>query len=261
MMRLIKLELTQCKNQYMTLMLIILGGFFLLGFAGYHLETFNGMNNMEDMVSTIYGVTAFVFMMGVTVLCFVVLVRVFSTFASSMFNRNGYLYNTLPVTSYELVGSKIISAFIWLTIFGLVLLLSMVVMTIGILLAVLFDNMDLFRQLIAQVDLRDVLNRCIYFFMALFDGNGYYFFQSVMTILSTISIGYTIITLVHLPIIQLMKKPLRYVIYMVVIILMILALEYIDIPFLDTWMVLTIIGIVGYGLTSYLVANKIDVAG
>ena len=260
MMRLIKLELIQCKNQYMTLMFIVMGGFFLMGFAGYHLESVRGMNAME-MVSTIYGVTAFVFMMGVTLLCFVVLVRVFSTFASSMFNRNGYLYNTLPVTSYELVASKIIAAFIWLVIFGLVLLASMVVMTIGILLAVLLDNMDIFRQLITQVDLRYVLNRCIYFFMALFDGNGYYLFQSVMMILSTISIGYTIITLVHLPLIQQMKKALRYVVYLIVIVLMILAIEYIELPFLYTWMVLTILGILGYGLTSYLVAHKIDVAG
>ena len=82
-----------------------------------------------------------------------------------------------------------------------------------------------------------------------------------MMILSTISIGYTIITLVHLPLIQQMKKALRYVVYLIVIVVMILVMEYIELPLLDTWMVLTIIGILGYGLTSYLVAHKIDVAG
>ena len=262
MMRLIKLELLQCKYQYMTLMIVVLCGFFLIGFGGYQLEYVNLSYgaDIELLVANIYGITAAVFTFGVGILCFVVLVRVFTTFANSMFNHNGYLYNTLPVTSFELVGSKITAAIIWLMIFGIVLIASMIVMVFGIVLAALLDNREIFFELVSSIELAQIIEVCVDMYRMIFDGNGYYLFQMVMTMISMISIGYTIITLVHLPLIQQMKRALRYILYLVIIVLVILAMEYIHIPLLQPWMIMTILGIMGYLGTSYLVAHKIDVA-
>lgn len=262
MMRLIKLELLQCKYQYMTLMLVVLIGFFLVGFGGYHLDS--GMNygsTMNDLVENIYGITTLVFMMGVVILCFVVLVRVFSTFASSMFTHNGYLYNTLPVNSYALVGSKLTAAIIWLIIFGLLMFIAMMFMVGGILVAALLDNHEIFFELIGSIDLVYIVERCVDVFKAIFDGSGIYLLKSLISIISTISIGYTIITLVHLPFIQQLKRALRYILYLIVIVVTILAMDYIHIPFLEPWLVLTILGVIGYFITVYLVAHRIDVAG
>ena len=263
MMRLIKLELLQCRYQYMTLMIIVLCGFFLLGFGGYFLEYLGPMEigYMSDVVNTIYGIVAGVFTVGVMILCFAVIVQIFSTFSSSMFKLNGYLYNTLPVTSYELVGSKLIAAIIWLVVFSILMIVASFMMIAGILLAVAIDNISLLFSLIGQIDFKYVLDLCIRMFRSLFDGNGKYLVQSFLSVVGLISSGYTIITLVHLPFIQRLSRAYRYAVYMIVIIIILLMMTYIDLPWLEPWLVLTIIGVLGYLLTCYLVANKIDVAG
>lgn len=55
---------------------------------------------------------------GITIAVFVTIVR---NYNSSMFKKPGYLTLTLPVSSHQIVISKIISALIWFTITGIVL--------------------------------------------------------------------------------------------------------------------------------------------
>ncbi len=65
--------------------------------------------------------------LGISIAVFVTIVR---NYNSSMFKKPGYLTLTLPVSSHQIVISKIISALIWFTITGIVLTIGLFIMLI-----------------------------------------------------------------------------------------------------------------------------------
>ncbi|MEG0239987.1 hypothetical protein [Anaerorhabdus sp.] len=66
---------------------------------------------------------------GISIAVFVTIIKNYNT---SMFKKPGYLTLTLPVSSHELVLSKVISAFLWLTITSIVLAVGIMILVFAI---------------------------------------------------------------------------------------------------------------------------------
>lgn len=83
----------------------------------YSTQTPTATMNIAAIAAFAYGLT---FMAVMLLTVFLVIQR----FAKTVYGDEGYLTNTLPVTSSEIIISKTISAFLWMGLSGLVALLS-----------------------------------------------------------------------------------------------------------------------------------------
>lgn len=101
------------------------------------------------------------------------IVLIIKRFATSVFGREGYLSNTLPVSAHQLILSKLLAAFILDTISSLVVLAS-----IGIIATF-------------NLDMKDILLTTSYFGQILKEMGALYLFIPT-TILGTLAVSYSI---------------------------------------------------------------------
>ena len=104
----------------------------------------SGMNDMQTVIWTLMGVMSlmiYIFMlMGATYGLFIFLgIRFYRT----MYTDQGYLTNTLPVTSHQLLISKILVSGIWYFIIEVVVFASMIVLVLAMLSGLFADTMVL----------------------------------------------------------------------------------------------------------------------
>ena len=83
------------------------------------------MNPNNDGMLT--NLAAFVYVVMCTIMFIMCVVVVIKNYSNSMFSRNSYLTHTLPVTSTQLLLTKILSAVFWILVSLLVLFISMLI--------------------------------------------------------------------------------------------------------------------------------------
>lgn len=109
MLKLIKYELIGSYRQYLlTFLLFLIGCVVCPLLPGYIREIASGF-----------------FMMAIFAITISIFVNIILAFNRSMFQKPGYLTLTLPVTTNQLIISKVIGASIWSTIAGIVLMIGL----------------------------------------------------------------------------------------------------------------------------------------
>lgn len=105
MLKLIKYDMIQSFRTYILALLSFLGLSVVMGFIC-----------RGDYILTNLSFVVMIYYLIASVLIVVMFVSIIYQFYKSMYSRNGYLTLTLPVSSVELVLSKVISTFIWFLI-------------------------------------------------------------------------------------------------------------------------------------------------
>ena len=109
MLKLLKYELIGSYRQYLLTFLIFLMGCIVLPFVS---------TGLGQMLSGFFIIAIF----GIAIS---ILVNIILAYHNSMFKKPGYLTLTLPVTSSQVVISKVIGALIWSTIASIILFIGM----------------------------------------------------------------------------------------------------------------------------------------
>lgn len=78
----------------------------------------------EGMITNIAAIVYIIMSVVMFIMCVVVIIK---NYSNSMFSRNSYLTHTLPVTSTQLLLTKILSAVFWIIVSVFVLFLSMLI--------------------------------------------------------------------------------------------------------------------------------------
>lgn len=264
MLKCLKLEFTQCKREYMTLMIVILIGFFASGF----------ITSMSDVFAMYYGQLAtflgIIFLSLTTafmVICAVVFVRLFTTYYKNMFTITGYMYGTLPVKTNQLLGAKFLFSFIWWILFAIICFLGVILYFLGFVIA---ETINTNGQL--MVDLMKIMSSYSFntivtsIFNELFNINMLKGLGSALLLMSlllscVILVNFLLITLFNSTYMNYLHKWMRYAGYVVIIILMFFGLDIIfrinSVALLDV--ILAIISVVCFVATSFLLEHKVDV--
>lgn len=103
----------------------------------------------EGMITNIAAIVYIIMSVVMFIMCVVVIIK---NYSNSMFSRNSYLTHTLPVTSTQLLLTKILSAVFWIIVSVFVLFLSMLI--IGLRVSG-FDFFSYYRDAAAILQHRD----------------------------------------------------------------------------------------------------------
>lgn len=116
MLKLIKYEMIHSYRSFAIIFGVFLLACVLVPFLPYDIS--------------IIGATLIMFaFFGISIAVFVTIIRNYNT---SMFKKPGYLTLTLPVSTHELVISKVFSALIWLFITSVILFLGLIILVMAI---------------------------------------------------------------------------------------------------------------------------------
>ena len=120
MLKCLSLELRQCKREYGMLIAAILAGFFIIGLGfGYFGFRDRGVGQSVGF-EELFLILFVVFSFSIMAVWVIVIIRLFTTYENNVFKVNGYLYNTLPVNSWEMILAKVLFVNIWVFVFSLV---------------------------------------------------------------------------------------------------------------------------------------------
>lgn len=123
----------------------------------------NNVGVLSTVASIIYGVMVFVLF----IMCFVVIIR---NYSNSMFSRNAYLTHTLPVSSTQLLLTKIIGAAFWSILSMFVFLISTFLLALRISGFDLSLISDLFNALIHTLSNWDTILGLLILFISTLEG-------------------------------------------------------------------------------------------
>ncbi|SJZ45169.1 hypothetical protein [Anaerorhabdus furcosa] len=116
MLKLIKYEMIHSYRSFAIIFGVFLLACVLVPFLPYDIS--------------IIGATLIMFaFFGISIAVFVTIIRNYNT---SMFKKPGYLTLTLPVSTHELVISKVLSALIWLFITSVILFLGLIILVMAV---------------------------------------------------------------------------------------------------------------------------------
>ena len=126
--KLLKYEFKSLGKWYLSLYAIVGVLSLILGFwiqtlihRAQNNAFYDSQTNTEGIL---FGITIFTFAIVITGLLFSTFFLVVSRFYNNIYSRQGYLTMTLPVTGHQILLSKLLAAFIWYILAGLVLLIS-----------------------------------------------------------------------------------------------------------------------------------------
>lgn len=133
MLKLMKYEFIHSMRSFMTSFCVFLGACILLPFFSEGI-----MPNIPFLNFAVsFGFT--VLIMGI---CLALFISIFTRYYHSMFKRPAYLTLTLPVSSIQLIISKLLVTFLWLFIAGIVLFIG--IMLMGLVSVWLNGNMHMY---------------------------------------------------------------------------------------------------------------------
>lgn len=133
MLKLMKYEFIHSMRSFMISLCVFLGACILLPF--FSEKTMSGIPILNFIVT--FGFT--VLIMGI---CLALFISIFTHYYHSMFKKPAYLTLTLPVSSIQLIISKIIITFLWIFIAVFVLFIGLVLM--GLVSVLLSNNAVLY---------------------------------------------------------------------------------------------------------------------
>lgn len=264
MLKCLSLEFRQCRREYGALSIAILIGFFLLG-IGFGFFGFGQGGFKYEALEQLFIIIFTVFSIGIFVVWVVVIVRLFTTYENNMFKVNGYLYNTLPIKSWEMLAAKILFVNIWLMIFSFITILGFFLFGLGtFIMGMVFDARTIIDAL------RNVMQDFPQFIRALMQVFGNIelkdwfelFVEIIRSLIYSTSlylIGLFFITFYYTSWIQQLHKIVRVGIGMALVIIAMYVLGNIDLNFDTFTILLTVLGIVSFAATTYLIDHKVDV--
>ncbi len=120
-----KMVLEKCIPLYAIAFILALtnGGLIRFG-TGKYFQTIELNSTLDQIFSIIYGIfaTGSIFMIAAIIpICGVLII---ARFYKGVFDKEGYLTNTLPVTCHQIIGSKFLTGFTSILVSGFVLLLA-----------------------------------------------------------------------------------------------------------------------------------------
>ncbi|HVI41376.1 MAG TPA: hypothetical protein VM577_12045 [Anaerovoracaceae bacterium] len=113
---------------------------------------FNHFNNA--LVNTVAGFIATAIVIATIV---VVVVTIFKIFNTNVFSKQGYLTMTLPVTSSQVVLSKLLVSTMWIVLTGIVSIIGMLIFILNMNTTPLAEISAAFQKLLSVIDSRGVL--------------------------------------------------------------------------------------------------------
>ena len=129
---------------------------------------------LSGLATILYGILV----VALFIMCFVMIIR---NYNDSMFTRNSYLTHTLPVKSYQLLLTKILSAAFWILMSLFVTMLSAVVLGIRVI-GFDFDIIvELFRTMGNTLTNIDSLTYLVYMFISTIEGVALIYFVMNVT--------------------------------------------------------------------------------
>lgn len=150
LLKLMKFELKCTYRSFGLVYAVILAASFFL--------TPNSNGSQAAMIlSLIYGI-------AIGTLVVMIFVTVIRNYYTSMFQKQGYLTQTLPVKSYELITSKLLIAYFWIVVSILVIILSTFIIAFKANNANFNDILELLRQILKASMDRDfwlIIGYCI----------------------------------------------------------------------------------------------------
>lgn len=150
LLKLMKFELKCTYRSFGLVYAVILAASFFL--------TPNSDGSQAAMIlSLIYGI-------AIGTLVVMIFVTVIRNYYTSMFQKQGYLTQTLPVKSYELITSKLVIAYFWIVVSILVIILSTFIIAFQADNANFNDILEILRQLLKASMDRDfwlIIGYCI----------------------------------------------------------------------------------------------------
>lgn len=262
MLKCLSLELRQCKREYGLLVTAILVGFFIIG-LGFGYFGFRDASTRFMAFEELFLILFTVFTLGIMAVWVIVIIRLFTTYENNMFKVNGYLYNTLPVNSWEMILAKVLFVNIWVFIFSLVSVVGLLlffgaVALMGIILdsVSISDMVNIMRSIDWVILGRNIINllREIGWLNLLVS-----FVREILVSSSLYLCGLLFITFYYTSWIQQLNKVIRVIIAMVIIALVIFAVSNLHFT-LDTLTIfITTIGILSFIATCWLIDHKVDV--
>ncbi len=116
--KLIKYDLKSTYREFVGIFMAMLLGVTIIPLI------FKYVNN--QMINLIAGLAAFAIVIAVVV---IVISSLFQLFNTNLFSKQGYLSRTLPVTSRDIVISKLITSSMWIVLTGIVSIFSLLLLS------------------------------------------------------------------------------------------------------------------------------------
>lgn len=154
--------------------------------------------NGNNMLSTFAMFLYIIIIIVLFVMCIVVIIR---NYNNSMFSRNAYLTHTLPVSTTELLLTKILSAALWSVISIFVVFISFILMVLrinGFDFSVLADGMNEFFRLPYSMDIAMFL------------------LYSLFSLLNTVTLIYLVMNITHTTHIQRFRPAIAFALYLLI---------------------------------------------
>ncbi len=133
--KLLKYELKSVGKWYFALNASVIAISFFLGFSIKSIENY-AMNSSEvsaarfaQLIPIILALMFGVLVAGAWIATFVIIIR---RFYKNLFGREGYLTLTLPVSSHQIILSKLLASFIWTAFNAIVLMIGIVLLILPI---------------------------------------------------------------------------------------------------------------------------------
>lgn len=154
----------------------------------------NGNNMLTTFVMILYSVI----LMVIFVMCIVVIIR---NYNNSMFSRNAYLTHTLPVTTTELLLTKILSAALWSVVSIFVVFLSSILMVL---------RMSGFDFSIIGTGFSNFFNSPYLMDMFMF------LLYGLFSIINTVTLIYLVMNITHTTHIQRFRPAIAFILYILI---------------------------------------------
>ncbi|MBS6374955.1 MAG: hypothetical protein KH431_10155 [Erysipelotrichaceae bacterium] len=168
LLKLMKYELKCTYRSFGLVYVVILA-------ASFFLTPNSDGSQVAMILAMIYGI-------AIGTLVVMIFVTVIRNYYTSMFQKQGYLTQTLPVKSYELISSKLLIAYFWIVVSVLIIIISTFIIAFKANNASFNDILEVIRQLLQATMDRD-------FWLIL----GYF----IITPLEAILLFYLTMTAVH----------------------------------------------------------------
>jgi hypothetical protein len=131
-------------------------------FAGVYLSILLGVlilpplfNNFQNqIINTIAGFAATGIIIATIVVTIITLFKIFNT---NVFSKEGYLTMTLPVTSTQIVASKLLVSTMWIILTGIVSAIGLCIFVLNMHVAPLAEMAAAFQKFMTMFDTRGVL--------------------------------------------------------------------------------------------------------
>lgn len=278
MLKLIKLDLKQNKREYLNFYMVLLIIAFAIGFASPAIFSDQidllGVREYATSIPLIgYFITysiGGIFTIAIIISVIVIYVRIFTCYKNNIFGRNAYLFMTLPVNSKQLLGSKIISAMIWLFICELAILFGLLILGLGLLLGLIVFQFSAFMNLLSYEYWNDfwgfigeaIVAQLHYSFVENLGDTLIGTLTGIINSASSITLLFTLVSLCNSTYMINLKRSYRFAVYMIFCVAVIVLLSLysmVDPDWVYIDLIAALLAVGGFFLTDWIINHKLEI--